>query len=199
MYLDSILLSVYLLHFRRDVLEHLLQLQNFSNQFLPNALRKLFNSISAPDNRGDYLTDIMDKFAQRFCSCNPKLGLDKGNLIVLSLLKSSYTCIKRNSLSAVSDKEHIARVFEEHMPPRSFIVKCDYHKSICVLKSVVTRLKIALLQKVNESILKYLHYTAWVPFTLWRVDLKKFKTTFTYSTCSTTFCYWICKFIVLHC
>ena len=64
--------------FRRDVLDHLLQLQNFQNQFLPNALRKLFCNISAPNNRGEYLSEMIDKFSVRFCHCNPKLGLDKG-------------------------------------------------------------------------------------------------------------------------
>lgn len=64
--------------FRRDVLDHLLQLQNFQNQFLPNALRKLFCNISAPNNRGEYLSEMIDKFSDRFCHCNPKLGLDKG-------------------------------------------------------------------------------------------------------------------------
>ncbi|XP_061164280.1 F-box only protein 8-like [Saccostrea echinata] len=71
------------LDMRRDVLDHLLQLQNFQNQFLPNALRKLFGNISAPNNRGEYLTDIIDKFSDRFCLCNPKLGLDKDTVFVL--------------------------------------------------------------------------------------------------------------------
>lgn len=60
------------------MLDHLLQLQNFQNQFLPNALRKLFCNISAPNNRGEYLSEMIDKFSDRFCHCNPKLGLDKG-------------------------------------------------------------------------------------------------------------------------
>lgn len=68
---------------RRDVLDHLLQLQNFQNQFLPNALRKLFCNISAPNNRGEYLSEMIDKFSDRFCHCNPKLGLDKDTVFVL--------------------------------------------------------------------------------------------------------------------
>ncbi|XP_060563913.1 F-box only protein 8-like [Ruditapes philippinarum] len=65
---------------RRDVLDHVMQLQNYENQFLPNAMRKLFSTISAPAERGSYLEQIIDKFAERFCNCNPNLGLHKGKL-----------------------------------------------------------------------------------------------------------------------
>ena len=36
------------LFFRRDVLEELVKLQNFENQFLPNALRKFFQETHPP-------------------------------------------------------------------------------------------------------------------------------------------------------
>ena len=67
-----------LLYFRQDVFQRLVHLQNFQNQFLPNALRQFFREVSAPDTRGDYLSTMMDGFSERFCSCNPKLGLTKG-------------------------------------------------------------------------------------------------------------------------
>lgn len=80
--------------FRRDVLDHLLQLQNFQNQFLPNALRKLFCNISAPNNRGEYLSEMIDKFSDRFCHCNPKLGLDKGkNLMGIVIYMTKWVLI----------------------------------------------------------------------------------------------------------
>ena len=67
-----------LLYFRQDVFQRLVHLQNFQNQFLPYALRQFFREVSAPDTRGDYLSTMMDGFSERFCSCNPKLGLTKG-------------------------------------------------------------------------------------------------------------------------
>ncbi len=65
---------------RRDILEYLVQLQDFENLFLPTALRQFFSEVSAPDERGSYLTEMMEKFSDRYCRCNPNLGLSKGNL-----------------------------------------------------------------------------------------------------------------------
>lgn len=64
--------------FRPDVFQRLVHLQNFQNQFLPNALRQFFREISAPKSRGEHLSNMIDGFSDRFCSCNPKLGLSKG-------------------------------------------------------------------------------------------------------------------------
>ena len=63
---------------RREVLDCVIQLQNFQNQFLPNALRRFFCKVSAPSERGSYLEQIIDRFSERFVSCNPHLGLHKG-------------------------------------------------------------------------------------------------------------------------
>uniref|UniRef100_A0A8C4WXE8 F-box protein 8 n=1 Tax=Eptatretus burgeri TaxID=7764 RepID=A0A8C4WXE8_EPTBU len=64
---------------RRDVLDELVKLHNFANQFLPNALRQFFQSIRAPEERGEFLEALITKFSQRFCACNLaltcKLGL----------------------------------------------------------------------------------------------------------------------------
>ncbi|KAF5901685.1 F-box only protein 8, partial [Clarias magur] len=58
---------------RRDVLDELVTLHNFSNQFLPNALRDFFRHIHAPEERGEYLETLITKFSHRFCACNPAL------------------------------------------------------------------------------------------------------------------------------
>ncbi|XP_016120403.1 F-box only protein 8-like [Sinocyclocheilus grahami] len=67
---------------RRDVLDELVTLHNFSNQFLPNALRDFFRHIHAPEERGEYLETLITKFSHRFCACNPtlvqELGLSPG-------------------------------------------------------------------------------------------------------------------------
>ncbi len=64
--------------FRRDVLDELVKLQNFENQFLPNALRKFFQEAHPPNDRGSYLHDLVEKFSERFTTCNPQLGLSQG-------------------------------------------------------------------------------------------------------------------------
>ncbi|TNN80701.1 F-box only protein 8 [Liparis tanakae] len=60
----------------RDVLDELVTLHNFSNQFLPNALRDFFRHIHAPEERGEYLETLITKFSHRFCTCNPGLVRD---------------------------------------------------------------------------------------------------------------------------
>ena len=64
--------------FRPEILDKLIELQNFENQFLPNALRTFFNETSPPNERNDYLSTLVDRFSQRFCECNPQLGFSKG-------------------------------------------------------------------------------------------------------------------------
>ncbi|KAF7213202.1 F-box only protein 8 isoform X3 [Nothobranchius furzeri] len=63
---------------RRDVLDELVTLHNFTNQFLPNALRDFFRHIHAPEERGEYLETLITKFSHRFCTCNPGLVHDLG-------------------------------------------------------------------------------------------------------------------------
>ncbi len=63
---------------RRDVLDELVTLHNFSNQFLPNALRDFFRHIHAPEERGEYLETLITKFSHRFCACNPTLVQEVG-------------------------------------------------------------------------------------------------------------------------
>ncbi|KAM8940119.1 F-box only protein 8 [Pelodytes ibericus] len=63
---------------RRDVLDDLVTLHNFSNQFLPNALRDFFRHVHAPEERGEYLETLITKFSHRFCACNPGLARDLG-------------------------------------------------------------------------------------------------------------------------
>ena len=78
-------------------MDHLVTLQNFENQFLPNALRRFFSETKPPNDRGSYLQCLVDKFSDRFCQCNPQLGLSKGIVIgcIPSLQKDvySYVCL----------------------------------------------------------------------------------------------------------
>lgn len=94
---------------RQDVFHKLVHLQNFQNQFLPNALRQFFRELSAPDTRGDYLSTMMDGFSDRFCSCNPKLGLSKDTVFVLcySLIMLSVDLTSPHIKNKMSKREFI--------------------------------------------------------------------------------------------
>ncbi|BFZ14710.1 hypothetical protein BsWGS_17749 [Bradybaena similaris] len=94
---------------RPDVLECLVQLQNFQNQFLPNALRKFFREVSAPRERGNTLTMMIENFSQRFCACNPKLGLSKDAIFILcfSLIMLSVDLCSPQVKNKMSKREFI--------------------------------------------------------------------------------------------
>ncbi|XP_064637604.1 F-box only protein 8-like [Lineus longissimus] len=94
---------------RRDIVDHLITLQNFENQFLPNALRKFFNEVHAPNERGTYLHFLVDKFSERFCSCNPRLGLspDAVYVICFSLIMLSVDLCSPHVKNKMSKREFI--------------------------------------------------------------------------------------------
>lgn len=72
-------------NFRPDVLDHLMEMKNFSNQFLANALRKFFKEISAPKERDNFLSRILDRFSHKFVQCNPNLSISSGKAIRWSI------------------------------------------------------------------------------------------------------------------
>lgn len=94
---------------RREVLDYVVQLQNFQDQFLPNALRKFFCKISAPAERGSYLEQIIDSFSERFVNCNPHLGLQKDVVFVLcySLIMLSVDLCSPHVKNKMSKREFI--------------------------------------------------------------------------------------------
>ena len=59
-----------------------MQLQHFENQFLPNALRKFFKETAPLSVRNDILSDLIAKFSERFCACNPHLQLSQGKTVL---------------------------------------------------------------------------------------------------------------------
>ncbi|XP_013417653.1 F-box only protein 8 [Lingula anatina] len=94
---------------RQDILDILVQLQNYENQFLPNALRRFFGEIHAPEERGDYLSQLVDKFSERFCTCNPDLGLSKDVVFVVcfSLILLSVDLCSPSVKNKMSKREFI--------------------------------------------------------------------------------------------
>lgn len=89
--------------FRRDVLDDLVTLHNFRNQFLPNALREFFRHIHAPEERGEYLETLITKFSHRFCACNPdlmrELGLSPGKDSSVFVCVCMCVCISLQMLT----------------------------------------------------------------------------------------------------
>lgn len=68
---------------RSDVVDRLFKLQDYGKLFLPNALRKCFAKLEAPEDRGRYLHDLLDSFSKRFCQCNPDLGYSPDSVYVM--------------------------------------------------------------------------------------------------------------------
>lgn len=97
----------------RDVLDDLVTLHNFRNQFLPNALREFFRHIHAPEERGEYLETLITKFSHRFCACNPdlmrELGLSPDAVYVLcySLILLSIDLTSPHVKNKMSKREFI--------------------------------------------------------------------------------------------
>eukprot|EP00118_Oscarella_pearsei_P008603 m.45290 g.45290 ORF g.45290 m.45290 type:complete len:272 (+) comp33582_c0_seq5:99-914(+) len=67
---------------RQDVLEAMVQLDDYTNQFLPNALRTFFFHVPPPSERSD-LGFMLEKFSKQFCFCNPDGPLREETVYIL--------------------------------------------------------------------------------------------------------------------
>jgi len=94
---------------RQEVVDHLVTLQNFSNTFLPIALRRFFAKLEAPNDRGSYLQRLLEQFSVRFCQCNPALALTVDSVYVLcfSLLLLSVDLSSPHVKNKMSKREFI--------------------------------------------------------------------------------------------
>ena len=101
------------------MLDHLVKLQNFENQFLPNALRKFFNAAHPPNERGSYLHTLVEKFSERFCACNPHLGLSQGKGHVKLGLDRVIHTPPTSGLSQGKGHVKLGRDRAIHTPPTS--------------------------------------------------------------------------------
>lgn len=97
---------------RRQVLDHLIELQNYENQFLPQALRRFFRSLQAPNTQNNYLRALLEKFSLRFCNCNPHLGLNSDMVYILcfSLIMLSVDLSSPHVKNKMSKREFIRNV-----------------------------------------------------------------------------------------
>ncbi|GIY61341.1 f-box only protein 8 [Caerostris darwini] len=100
------------LNSRRDVLSQLIGMHNFSNQFLPHALRRFFESLQAPNELDNYLHFLLERFSARFCQCNPKLQLSTDMVYILcfSLIMLSVDLTSPHIKNKMSKREFIRNV-----------------------------------------------------------------------------------------
>ncbi|CAF3668000.1 unnamed protein product [Rotaria socialis] len=98
-----------LLQTRRDILERLIELQSYENQFLPNALRQFFAKLDAPEDRNEYLSFLIENFSKRFHECNKDLGLSTETIYVLcfSLILLSIDLTSPHIKNKMSKREFI--------------------------------------------------------------------------------------------
>jgi len=94
---------------RQDIVEHLVSLQNFANTFLPNALRRFFSKLEAPNDRGSYLQRLLEQFSVRFCQCNPSMGMSVDSVYVMcfSLILLSVDLSSPHVKNKMSKREFI--------------------------------------------------------------------------------------------
>uniref|UniRef100_H2YEC0 SEC7 domain-containing protein n=1 Tax=Ciona savignyi TaxID=51511 RepID=H2YEC0_CIOSA len=97
---------------RQDVLEEIFKLQNFKNQFLPNALRTFFNAVDSPTTQSDYLVVLIEKFSTQFCADNPNLELepDVVGILCYSLLLLSVDLASPHVKNKMSKREFIRNI-----------------------------------------------------------------------------------------
>lgn len=100
------------LHTRLDVLDELISLQNYKNQFLPNALRAFFQAVHAPTSQGDSLNLLLDKFSLRFCRDNPNEHLTPEVVTILcySLLLLSVDLTSPKIKNKMSKREFVKNI-----------------------------------------------------------------------------------------
>ena len=60
------------------MLDCLIQLHDYTNMFLPDSLRRFFSLIPAPNERGQFLETLLDKFSDRYLECNHQVAMAKG-------------------------------------------------------------------------------------------------------------------------
>jgi len=94
---------------RQDIVDCMVSLHNYTNAFLPNALRRFFSKLEAPNDLGVYIQKLLEKFSVRFCQCNPSLGLsvDTVYVICFSLMLLSVDLTSPHVKNKMSKREFI--------------------------------------------------------------------------------------------
>lgn len=68
---------------RRDVLQEIVEMQNYEGVFLPVALRQFFSRVHPPEQRGEFLDTLLNKFSVQFCATNPRTPFTPESVFIL--------------------------------------------------------------------------------------------------------------------
>jgi hypothetical protein len=119
---------------RQDVLQVLVKLHGYDNMFLPDALRKFFSLIPAPNERGQHLETLLNLFSHQFIECNPSLDLGSGEISTLLIFPQKRgKGEKTHTLSLSLCRYDICGVLLSHSP------ECGPHQSPRQKQDVKTR------------------------------------------------------------
>jgi len=94
---------------RTDVLDEFIRLQDFAGTSLCDALRRCFAKIPPPEQSGQFLNVLVEKFSARFHECNPRCDFTRENIAVLcySLLLLSVDLFSPHVRNKMSKREFI--------------------------------------------------------------------------------------------
>lgn len=97
------------LNTRRDVLQEIVNMQNYEGMFLPVALRQFFKRVYPPDERGDFLDTLLNKFAVQFCATNPSTSFTPESVFILchSLILLSVDLSSPHVKNKMSKREFV--------------------------------------------------------------------------------------------
>ena len=73
-------------HSRHDVLAELVNMMDFSDSLLPNALRYFFSIVAPPHLHDHFLSTLIGQFSGQYHLCNQQLNLAAGGLLLTSQL-----------------------------------------------------------------------------------------------------------------
>lgn len=92
-----------------EVLDEVVKLHKFSSVSLCDSLRKFFAKIHPPQERGDFLEVLVEKFSARFAEYNSECGFSKENIALLcySLLLLSVDLYSPHVKNKMSKREFI--------------------------------------------------------------------------------------------
>merc|ERR1711881_34720 len=92
-----------------QVLDEMVKLHKFSSVSLCDSLRTFFTKIHPPQDRGDFLEVLVEKFSSHFAECNSECGFSKENIALLcySLLLLSVDLYSPQVKNKMSKREFI--------------------------------------------------------------------------------------------
>jgi len=94
---------------RRDVLDELVELQDYTDCPFIDAVRRYFARMFPPEHQGNFLVTLVDKFADRYLRCNPECGFAKDSigLLCYSLLLLSVDLYSPHVKNKMTKREFI--------------------------------------------------------------------------------------------